>query len=75
VVADQLAPAEGVAHPARLDWAFLASMRDPDSPVTTAAKVRTRLTQAGFSFLSERALPREAPDRWSGEWVVIEACR
>ncbi|MHC4083496.1 MAG: methyltransferase, partial [Planctomycetota bacterium] len=75
VVADQLAPAEGVAHPARLDWAFLASMRDPDSPVTTAAKVQTRLTQAGFKFLSESALLPGTPDRWSGEWVVIEASR
>jgi ubiquinone/menaquinone biosynthesis C-methylase UbiE len=74
-VADQLAPAEGVPHPARLDWAFLASMRDPDAPVTTTEKVRTRLTQAGFRILSERPLPRGKLDRWSGEWVLIEAHR
>jgi predicted O-methyltransferase YrrM len=74
-VADQFAPAEGVAHPARLDWAFLASMRDPDSPVTTAANVQTRLTKAGFKVLLERAMPPGTPDRWFGEWTVIEASR
>jgi hypothetical protein len=56
-------------------WAFLASMRDPDSAVLTAAKVQMRLTQAGFKVLSERALPSRKPERWTGEWVVIEASR
>jgi predicted O-methyltransferase YrrM len=74
-VADQFAPAEGVAHPARLDWAFLTSMRDPDSAFVTAAKVQMRLTQAGFKVLSESALPTRTPDRWCGEWTVIEASR
>ena len=74
-IANQFAPAEGVAHPARLDWAFLASMRDPDSAVLTAAKVQMRLTQAGFQVLSERTLPPRAPDRWTGGWVLIEASK
>jgi ubiquinone/menaquinone biosynthesis C-methylase UbiE len=74
-VADQLAPADGVAHPARLDWAFQASMRDPDAPVTTAARVRARLTKVGFRIRSERGIPRGKPDRWSREWVLIEADR
>jgi len=50
-------------------------MRDPDSAVLTAAKVQMRLTQAGFKVLSESALPPGTPDRWTGEWVVIEASR
>jgi hypothetical protein len=56
-------------------WTFLASMRDPDSAVLTAARVQMRLTQAGFQVLSESALPSGTPDRWSSEWVVIEASR
>ena len=75
VIANQFAPSEGVAHPARLDWAFLASMRDPDSAVLTAAEVESRVTRAGFQVLSECTLASRKPDRWSRQWVVIEASR
>jgi ubiquinone/menaquinone biosynthesis C-methylase UbiE len=65
VIVDMLAPAEGVAPPSRLDWAFRDSLDDPDFTIPTAAQIQAQLTQAGFQSLSEYALP-------SG-WTVIEA--
>jgi ubiquinone/menaquinone biosynthesis C-methylase UbiE len=68
VIVDQFAPAEGVAPPSGLYWAFLGSLENPDSAFSTAAEVQTRLTQAGFQLLSESTLC------WSSGWIVIEAC-
>jgi ubiquinone/menaquinone biosynthesis C-methylase UbiE len=73
VIVDQFAPAEGVAHPACLIWAFLGSLENPDASRMTAAEVQNRLAQAGFQILSERTLMPRDPVRWSVGWSIIEA--
>jgi|GEM_PF-2756055 len=70
---DQFSPAEGVAPPSRLYWAFLGSMENLDSAFPTALEIRTRLTDAGFRLLSEHALPQREMRRWSSGWSVVEA--
>jgi len=75
VIVDQFAPAEGVAHPSRVHWAFVGSLANPDSTPTTAADVRIRLDQAGFELLSERTLTEREEQRWSRGWLVIEAIK
>jgi cyclopropane fatty-acyl-phospholipid synthase-like methyltransferase len=56
-----------------LYWAFEGSLANPDSAFTTTTEIRALLTRAGFQVLSENALPSEEVQRWSGDWVVIEA--
>ena len=48
VIVDYFAPAHDIAHPSRVHWAFVNSLRDPEFSHTTADDVRARLTQVGF---------------------------
>ncbi len=56
VMVEHFAPAENVAHPARLYWTFLDSLADPDVTVMTVAKFQAQLTQVGFNLLPESTL-------------------
>ena len=73
VIVYQLAASEGVATPAWVHWAFLASMGNPDYAVLTIENVRKQLEGAGFEVVSERTLPPGDALRWSGDWVLVEA--
>jgi len=77
VVVDQLAPAEGVAPPSRVHWAFEGSLASPDFAFPTAARLRDLLTRAGFGDLSQDPLPSPAGScrRMTQGMVVIEAYR
>lgn len=75
LIVDQFAPAEEVAPPARLHWAFAGSLVEADFVFPTASAVRDQLSQAGFELLPDRALP-SAPgpcQRMTQDMVVIEA--
>lgn len=65
VIVDKLAPAQGVAPPSRLYWAFRDSLQDPEFAMPTVAQIQVQLTQAGLQLLPEYAL--------SSDWIVIEA--
>jgi SAM-dependent methyltransferase len=75
VIVDQFAPIEGVAPASWVQWAFLASLENPDFTLLTVAEVQSRLKQAGFQRVSERTLPHAEVLRWSSDWVLIEACK
>ncbi len=51
VVVDHFAPAEGVAPPSRLHWAFQKSMARPDFAYPTVSEVRTEMERAGFRIM------------------------
>jgi predicted O-methyltransferase YrrM len=67
VIVDRFAPAEGVAPPARLNWAFRDSLDDPDFTMPWVARTQDLLAQTGFQLLSKYTL--------SSGWTVIEARR
>ncbi len=75
LIIDQFAPAEEVAPPPRLHWAFAGSLIRPEFTFPTAARVRDQLETAGFELLPDRPLP-SAPSpckRMTEGMVVIEA--
>jgi cyclopropane fatty-acyl-phospholipid synthase-like methyltransferase len=57
LILDQFAPAEEVAPPPRLHWAFAGSLIRPEFTFPTAARVRDQLEKAGFELLPDRPLP------------------
>jgi predicted O-methyltransferase YrrM len=63
-IVGMFAPTEDVAPTARLYWAFLGSLEKPDYRLHTASQVKSSLMQAGFQFLSEKAL--------SQGWTLIQ---
>ncbi|MFQ6104097.1 MAG: methyltransferase [Candidatus Glassbacteria bacterium] len=75
VIVDQFAPAEGVAPPSRIHWAFHGSLLDPGFSFPTATEIKSQLVEAGFQILSEDTLPpiAGAAARFTKEMVVIEA--
>lgn len=75
VILDEFGPAEEIAPPSRLHWAFEGAMVDPDFSFPTASEVRVMLEQAGFQILSERPLPTvsAAARRFDRDLTVIEA--
>ncbi len=75
VVVDRFAPARGVIPRSWRYWAFLASLQNPGFALLTTQEVRDRLERAGYQILSERALSHQELQRWSSDWVLIEARR
>ncbi len=73
VVVGHFVPAEGMAPPSCLFWAFEGAMENPNFTYTTAAEIQARLMRAGFQVLSERTLLPKGVLRWSSDWVMIEA--
>jgi len=73
IIVDHFVPAEGIAPPSCLYWAFQSAMENPKSTHITTAEIQARLTRAGYQVLSESTLPPRAVLRWSSDWVVIEA--
>ena len=75
IIVDQLAPAEGVAPPSLLHWAFEGSMMNPEFVFLTKARILEQLKSAGFKILPEKALPSESASctRFTDGLVVIEA--
>jgi predicted O-methyltransferase YrrM len=67
VIVDYFAPEPGRAHPSRVHWAFVNSLRDPELSYTTAEDVGAQLAQAGFQIGMQRALSDGA--------LLIEASR
>jgi SAM-dependent methyltransferase len=56
VIVDYFAPADDVAHPSRVHWAFVNSLRDPEFSPTTADDVRAQLAHAGFHITRQHPL-------------------
>jgi len=77
VIVDQLAPAEGVAPPSRVHWAFQGSLTDPKFNFLTAADIQAQLEEAGLQLLSQGTLPqiRGVTERFTSGLVLIEACK
>jgi SAM-dependent methyltransferase len=77
VIVDQLAPAEGVAPPSRVHWAFAGALVDPEFTFPTAAGIRAQLEGAGFRDVSERPLPavKGPGKRFAVGTVVIEGTK
>ena len=75
MVIDQLAPAEGVAPPTRVHWAFRGSLGDPRFRYLTPPEVKGQLEKAGFEILAETPLPivAGAPKRVTRGMIMIEA--
>jgi demethylspheroidene O-methyltransferase len=57
VVVDEFPPAKGIAHAAGLYCALERSLNDPEFAAPTADDVHVSLQKAGFSGITERALP------------------
>jgi predicted TPR repeat methyltransferase len=74
-IVDQFAPAEGVAPPSRLHWAFEGSLTSPEFVFPTAARIQGQLERAGFRLLSEDPiyLKSEACTRFMEGLMVVEA--
>ena len=51
VFVDHLSPTEYSAPPARVEWAFIDSLEDPNFSIPTLAQVRSMLTEAGFQII------------------------
>jgi SAM-dependent methyltransferase len=76
VIVDQLAPAEGVAPPSRVHWAFQASMIDPGFSYQTARQLETQLQEVGFQVLSQSSPPLlHGEQRFTSGMVLIEASK
>lgn len=77
VIVDQFAPEEGLAPPTRVHWAFHGALKEPDFRYLTPAQIQERLAEAGFTSLSERALPpiAGAATRFTRGMVQITATR
>ena len=75
VIVDQLAPAEGIAPPSRVHWAFQGSLMDPEFNFLTASEIQTQLETAGFGRISQSNLApvRGATERFTNGFVLIEA--
>ena len=56
VIVDYFAPAKDIAHPSRMHWAFVNSLRDPEFSSTTANDVRAQLAHAGFHIIRQHPL-------------------
>jgi SAM-dependent methyltransferase len=56
VIVDYFAPADDVAHPSRVHWAFVNSLRDPEFSSITADDVRAQLAHAGFHIIRQHPL-------------------
>lgn len=75
VIVDHFAPEEGLApdtapHPL---WAFLGSLDKPDLSYPTVAETKAQLRKAGLRPLSEAIIPQRGTQRWTRDWVMIEA--
>jgi predicted O-methyltransferase YrrM len=77
VIADKIAPVEGIAPPSRLHWAFESSMMNPEFTFPTRGQIHSLLGQAGFRILSETSLPPASGRcaRFTDGFSVIEAGR
>jgi len=77
VIVDQFSPAEGVAPPSRVHWAFEGSLRDPEFVFLTADQVEDLLLDAGFKNISRHVLPpfQDVAARFSIGMYLIEACK
>lgn len=77
VIVDQLAPAEGVAPPSRVHWAFQNSMMTPEFRYPTAGEIQALLAQADFQLLSVGALSLDemAATRFLRNFTIIEAAK
>ena len=75
MIVDELAPAEEIAPPSRVHWAFEGSMIDPEYSFATSHELRELLREAGFLILSERFLPPlpGVAERFDRHLTVIEA--
>jgi len=75
VIVDEFAPADEIAPPSRLHWAFEGSMIEPDFSFPTSTTVKALLEKAGFQALSERALPplTSTAARFDRNLTVIDA--
>jgi cyclopropane fatty-acyl-phospholipid synthase-like methyltransferase len=56
VFVDHFSPAENLAPPARVEWTFLDSLRDPDFGYPTLAELKSMLVQAGFEPSDEHQI-------------------
>jgi SAM-dependent methyltransferase len=56
-------------------WAFLGSLDKPDLSYPTIAEIQARLCQVGFEPLSQSVLPQRGTQRWTRDWVMLEARR
>ena len=75
IIVDKFAPAEGLAPPSRVHWAFASSLANPDSAYPTVPETEEVLARAGYRLLGSHPLPLREPMRWSEDWTVIEASR
>ncbi len=77
VIVDQLSPAEGVAPPSRVHWAFEGSLKDPEFAFLTPEMVEDLLLSVGFENISRHVLPPfpDAAERFSIGTYLIEACK
>jgi SAM-dependent methyltransferase len=73
IIVDKFAPAEGVAPPSRVHWAFAGSLAGPDSAYPTVAETEEVLARAGYRLLGSHPLPQREAVRWSEGWTVIQA--
>jgi len=67
LVVDIMAPAPGIAPPARVEWAFTASLSDPDFRYETAEGLSIRLAQAGLDVT--------LAESFRNDWTFLEAHR
>lgn len=77
VIVDQLAPQDGFAPYARLDWAFYGSLRDPDFAYPTARQLGSMLELAGFQEvkLHDLSASETAETKFLQDMVMLEAFR
>ncbi len=61
VLVDQFAPSPGIAPPERVLWRFQSALLDKCNETPTAAMLRSWLTEAGLTFMSEDAID----DKWT----------
>ena len=73
VLVDHFVETEGVVPRSCVYWAFESSLANPNASYTTLGEIRVRLMRAGFEALSAGTLPCGGVQRWSGDWVVVEA--
>jgi SAM-dependent methyltransferase len=75
LIVDQLAPAEGMAPPSRLHWAFQGSLVDPQFTYPTPDEIQALLGHAGFRSVTCRELVLAHPDAaaFTDGLVFIEA--
>jgi SAM-dependent methyltransferase len=75
VIIDQFAPAKGVAPNARISWALIGALEDPNFSYPTAQEIALELEKSGYQSVTFQELPKieSGASQFSDDVYMIDA--